>query len=352
MKIGLLVAPWLPVPPKAYGGIEHAVDVLARGLAELGHEVHLHATSDSTCPVRRSATFGSAPRWRMGHSSLEMRRVIDGYERLGDCNIIHDHTLLGPFYGSTWTPAAGRIVTTVHGSFDDELTALYRSLGRQVPVVAISHRQAALSPVPVAAVIHHGVRVETIPVGSGSGGYLAFLGRMSPEKGVHRAIVAARSSGWPLRIAAKLSEPDEHRYFETVIEPQLGGGIEYVGELGSDEKYELLGGAAGLVNPITWEEPFGMVMIEALACGTPVIAFPVGAAPEIVDDGVTGFLCDRGDGLVRAIGRLHSIDRSACRADVTTRFSMQRVARDHARLYAEIMGKRTLLVNQNTLALT
>jgi glycosyltransferase involved in cell wall biosynthesis len=183
-------------------------------------------------------------------------------------------------------------------------------------------------------VIYHGVDVNEFPIGTGDGDYAAFLGRMSPDKGVHIAARAARRAGVPLRIAAKMREPAEFAYFERDVKPLLGGGVQYVGEVGGQAKLELLAQATCLLNPLTWPEPFGMVMIEALACGTPVVATPCGSAPELVVDGVTGFICASEGELADAMRRACGLDRSRCRADVLQRFNAARMAAEHIQLYA------------------
>ncbi len=185
--------------------------------------------------------------------------------------------------------------------------------------------------------IHHGVDVAGFSVGDGAGGYAVFLGRMSPDKGVHTAIAVARSAGVPLRIACKMQEPAELAYSRAVIEPQLGGDIEYVGEVGGQDKLALLGGARCLLKPIAWPEPFGMVMIEALACGTPVVATPVGAVGEIVDDGITGFVRAAPAELALAVLAAGDLDRPACRRTVVQRFSIARMAEHHVRLYRSVV---------------
>jgi glycosyltransferase involved in cell wall biosynthesis len=185
-------------------------------------------------------------------------------------------------------------------------------------------------------VIHHGVDLESYPVGRGDGGYALFLGRMHPDKGVHTAIEVARMAGLPLLIAAKMREPAEYRYFEECVAPLLGDDVSYVGEVGRREKLALLGGARCLLNPIAWSEPFGMVMIEALACGTPVVATAHGSAPELVTDGVTGFVRSTGTALAEAVLDAGDLDREKCRADAEARFSSARMAADHVALYQEV----------------
>jgi len=225
-------------------------------------------------------------------------------------------------------------VTTNHGPFNEVLTPIYRAISQQMSVIAISSHQASEAVgVSIAAVIHHGIDVERIPFGDGTGGYAAFLGRMHPNKGIEEAIVAARTAGMPLRIAAKMSEPAEREYFMARVGPHLGGDIKYIGELSRAEKYDFLKDAVCLLNPIRWAEPFGMVMIEAMACGTPVVTNNRGSASEIVDDTETGFLCDDTDSLVKALRLVETLNRSRSREAVEQRFSSQRMAADHIALY-------------------
>jgi hypothetical protein len=227
---------------------------------------------------------------RIGAGDVELHHVMLGYEVFAGCDVVHDHTVLGP----AWALAAGhhRVVTTCHGPFDSELRTIYSRYGERLPVVAISHAQAARTPeIAIDRVIHHGLDPDQFPVGRGDGGYLLFLGRMTEDKGVRKAVLVARAAGHRLLIAAKMREPAERAYFAEQVQPLLGDDVVLVGEVTNGDKLALLGGAAALLNPIRWSEPFGLVMIEALACGTPVLTCPLGAAPEIVDSGVTGFLC-------------------------------------------------------------
>jgi glycosyltransferase involved in cell wall biosynthesis len=229
------------------------------------------------------------------------------------------------------------VVTTAHGPFDATLSPVYRAM-RGVAVVAISYNQAATADgVPLAGVIHHGLDVESVPVGRGNGGYATFLGRMSPEKGPREAALVARAAGVPLRMAAKLREPAEREYFDAEVKPLLCSDVEFLGELGCAEKLELVGGSFALVNPMQWAEPFGLVMIEALATGTPVVATPVGSAPEIVDDGVTGFLRSGCLPLAAALLEASQLDRTACRAVAAHRFSTERMVAEHVRLYEKLL---------------
>lgn len=334
MRIAIVAPPWLPVPPPAYGGTENVLDSLARGLTSAGHDVLLCASGDSTCPVRRSAVFDQAIGVGSGSSVDEIRHVIHAYSALreADVDVVHDHTLVGPLYSAAFPGLP--VVTTNHGPFNADLVDLYRVLAPRVPVIAISHHQASTAPdVPIAAVIHHGVGLGDFPAGAGGGGYAVFLGRMHPGKAPHVAARIAREAGFPLRIAAKMHEPEERAYFEAMVAPLLGEDVSYVGEVDRRAKLELLGGADCLLNPIAWPEPFGMVMIEALACGTPVLTTRFGAAPEIVEDGVVGYVRSDASGLVAALGQVHEIDRTACRERVRAHFSVEAMVAKHLAVY-------------------
>ena len=339
MRVAIIAPPWVRVPPPAYGGTEAVLDTLARGLVGAGHDVLLFTSGDSTCPVPRDWVFETALGLGRAGAAAELRHAIAAYDAVADFDVVHDHTLVGPLYADRlpWLP----VVTTNHGPFESDLGPLYRAVSDRVPVIAISHHHASTAQgVNLAGVIHHGVEPNDFPVGRGSGGYAAFLGRMSPDKGVHTAARVARAAGIPLRIAAKMSEPAEFEYFSACVKPLLGAGIDYIGELGRADKLALLGEAACLLNPIAWPEPFGMVMIEALVSGTPVVATRSGAAPEIVTDGVTGYLCSDEESLVAALGSLDRLDRGACRAVVEKHFSARRMVADHVAVYEAVVEAR------------
>ncbi|MGH9303878.1 MAG: glycosyltransferase family 4 protein [Acidimicrobiales bacterium] len=344
LTVGIIAPPWLPVPPVAYGGTENVLDVLARGLQGAGHDVVLFTTGDATCPVPRAFCYDSSLGVGNGGAVEEIRHVLAAYDALADVDIVHDHTMTGPLYASGFSDLP--VITTNHGPFNAMLSPLYRAVADTVPVIAISRHQAASADgARIAAVIHHGIDVDRIPVGAGEGGYAVFLGRMHPDKGLDIAIAAARVAGMPLRIAAKMTEAMERRYFEARIAPLLGGDVEYVGELQTADKLELLGGAKCLLNPIRWAEPFGMVMIEAFACGTPVVASDRGSVPEIVTDGETGFVCriDRGDEIVElgeGLEHIDKIDRRGCRAEAETRFSARRMVADHVEAYRATIARK------------
>jgi glycosyltransferase involved in cell wall biosynthesis len=337
MRIAQIAPPWTPVPPPLYGGIELIVDLLSRGLAAAGHDVILYTVGESTCPVPKKWVLQEAEGTRIGMAVPELRHVVHAYEEIRDVDIVHDHTVFGPLYSERFPDLP--VVTTIHGPFNDELTDLYRMVADRVPVICVSHDQRAMAPtVPIRKVIHHGVEASAFPIGRGDGGYCVFLGRMAPEKGAHRAIEACRKAGVPLLMAAKMREPWERAYFDAEVAPLLSDDIRYLGEIPHEEKLELIAGAMALVNPIRWHEPFGLVMIESFACGTPVVAFPEGAAPEIVEHGKTGFLCDSEASMADAIGRVDEIDRGACRTAVEGYFSIDRMVAEHVTLFEQLLG--------------
>jgi glycosyltransferase involved in cell wall biosynthesis len=340
VRIAIVAPPWLPVPPPAYGGTENTLDTLARGLKRAGHDVLLCTTGDSTCPVERTWVFEEAIGVGSGSSVDEIRHVTHAYGQLDGVDVVHDHTLVGPLYSAAFPRLP--VVTTNHGPFNEDLIGIYRAVSGRVPVIAISRHQASTAQdVSIAAVIHHGIDLDDYPVGTGGGGYALFLGRMHPGKAPHVAARIAREAGFPLRIAAKMREPEEHAYFDAMVRPLLGGDVTYVGEVDRQDKIELLANAECLLNPIAWPEPFGMVMVEALACATPVLTTPFGAAPEIVADGVAGFVRTEETGLVDALGRLGEIDRAACRRRVEERFSAERMVDKHLAVYrAAVVGMR------------
>jgi glycosyltransferase involved in cell wall biosynthesis len=336
MRIGLIAPPWIPVPPPGYGGTEEVIDNLARGLTALGHDVLLFTVGESTCPVPRQWLY-RFPAEPMGDHFRESAHVLAAYEALADADIIHDHTDQGPVLAGRRGLARQPVVTTIHRQVAGNRRQLAQA-ARHASIVAISHAHArSFGGIPVAAVIHHGIDLDLHTPGPGTGGYLLFTGRMSPDKGVHRAVRVARRAGWPLIIAAKIREPAERAYFEEQVRPLLGPDDDLLAEQPLAARVDLLGHAAALINPITWPEPFGLVMAEALATGTPALAFPHGAAPEIIDHGRTGYLCHGEDEMTAAVARVPQISRRHCRAAAEQRFSQARMAADYDRLYRAIL---------------
>lgn len=343
LRIGLLAPPWVPIPPPQYGGIEQVVAALAGGLVERGHDVVLVAAPGSSLPgVETISPLASLPDV-IGHPISDWQHALAGVEQLDDVDIIIDHS--GPL-GALLTSrlhVPGLHVT--HGPLDAVPTEIYAGIARHSPglrLVAISKAQRAMAPgLPFAGVCHNGLPLESVPFRARPDGYLAFLGRMSPEKGPADAIRIAKRAGLPLLIGAKCREADEHAYFAEHVAPQLGPDVVWLGELNAAEKFDLLAGARALVFPIAWPEPFGMVMIEAMACGTPVLATGRGSVPEVVADGVTGFVRATADELVGTVTRLDEIDRSACRRRVARLFSADAMTAGYERLvHAELARTR------------
>lgn len=343
MRVGIIAPVWVPIPPKAYGGVEWVVHHLVEGLEARGHEVTLVTVGESDCAASKVlATYEDAQYPRLGQTVPELIHAVEAYGHLSAADVIHDHTLVGPVIAASRDEPT---VVTVHGPVDAEMRRLYSGLDR-VGYVAISDAQRSHAPeLNWLGTIHNAVDVSAFPFCAEKEPYLAFLGRMNRDKGAPQAIHLARSLGLPIRIAAKLNEPAEHEFFESQVRPLLGPDAEYLGELGTDDKKELLAGAKALVAPIQWDEPFGMVFIEALSCGTPVLSIARGSVPEIVDDGVTGLLAPDTEMLMHvARGRLDSLDPHACRRSAEERFGLERFVTDHERVYTQLAGANLSMV--------
>ncbi|HEV7996031.1 MAG TPA: glycosyltransferase family 4 protein [Stellaceae bacterium] len=341
MKIAQVSPLMESVPPKLYGGTERIVAYLADELTALGHDVTLFATGDSITKARLEAVCGCA---------LRLDRTMRDYlaphivmlemlaRRAEEFDIIHLHVdyLSYPVLRRVRVP----FVTTLHGRLDlPELKRVYEVFA-DVPVVSISDAQR--DPLPQAnyiATVHHGLPEQLLRPRFGRGSYLAFLGRISPEKAPDSAIRIAAKAGMPLKIAAKIDMVDQ-QYFAERIEPLLASSdVEFIGEIGDERKSEFLGNAAALLFPIAWREPFGLAMIEAMACGTPVIGFGNGSVPEIIDDGITGFIVDDEEEAVSATKRLHLLDRRRIRAVFDKRFAARRMAQDYLHLYRGLIAR-------------
>ncbi|MGH3937992.1 MAG: glycosyltransferase [Pseudonocardiaceae bacterium] len=335
MRIGLLAPPWIPTPPPAYGGTERVVALQAAGLAAAGHDVTLVAAPGSVVPgVRVISPLDTLPA-QIGIASDEWQHVLSGLDALSDVDVVIDHS--GPLGALLSAQGPIPALHVVHLSLEGELLDIYNGLVARAPqlqLVAISRSQRAVAPhLPFAGICYNAVDVDQIPFRATAEGYLAFLGRMGPEKGAAEAIALAREAGLPLLIAAKCrNEPAEQAYFQREVAPHLGPDVVFLGELGREAVYDFLSRASALLFPISWREPFGMVLIEAMACGTPVLATNRGSVPEVVRDGVTGFVRDTSAELATVIGRIGEIDRAACRSHVAEHFSATALTRSCTKL--------------------
>lgn len=335
MKIAQVAPLWESVPPQLYGGTERIVSYLTEELVRLGHDVTLFASGDSTTAARLKAVCPRSLRLATGPVNRDAPLVLMMEQAFGadaaQFDIIHSHLDFLSFPISRRCPT--QVLTTLHGRLDlPEIIPIFDEF-TDMPVVSISNAQR--TPLPQAnwkGTVYHGLP-HLYSFHPNGGSYLAFLGRISPEKCPDHAIEVAKRVGMPLRIAAKV-DPADRAYFETQIERLLEHPlVEYVGEITDEEKCDFLGDAAAVVCPYDWPEPFGLVLIEAMACGTPVLAYRRGSIPEIVDDGVTGFICDNLDEMVKAIDRLPLIERRRCRESFEQRFTIHRMAEDYLALY-------------------
>lgn len=342
MRILQVAPPWFPVPPPRYGGTEQIVGTLSEGLAQRGHEVTVLTTGDATVATTRWSAYDVAPTAQIGDWRVELAHLMDGYQRPAQFDVIHDHTLLGATIAAMATPHP--IVHTLHGQWSTEAADVCRRLPKRVHLVAISNDQANRAPpgIEITRVIHNGVELARFPFAGETEGYLAFIGRASPEKAPHLAVEVARALGRRLVMAVKLNEPAEQRYWQEQVAPLLEThDVSVVVNANHAQKVEVLRGAAVLLFPIQWPEPFGLVPVEANACGTPVVAFANGAVPEVVKHGRGGILVDPADGvdgLVAAVDQAEGLSRLGCRRHAVEHFSARRMVDGYERLYRQLVA--------------
>ena len=342
MRIAQVAPLYESVPPKYYGGTERVVSYLTEELVRQGHDVTLFASGDSetkahlVAACRRSLRMDKHCVDRLAHHMLMLEHVV---QRAAEFDIVHFHTDYLHFPLSRREQITH--VTTLHGRLDlPDLVPLYQEF-REMPVISISNGQR--EPLPWAnwqATVYHGLPADMYQFRDKTGTYLAFLGRVSPEKRVDRAIEIAKQVGIPLKLAAKVDRVDKD-YFETVVEPLLRHPfVEFVGEIGEGEKEEFLSNAYALLFPIDWPEPFGLVIIEAMACGTPVIAYRGGAVPEVMEEGHTGFIVEGLEDAVDAVRRVPELSRKRCREVFDHRFTAARMAHDYVQVYERLTNTR------------
>jgi glycosyltransferase involved in cell wall biosynthesis len=341
VHIALVAPPWLSVPPKGYGGIEWIVSLLADGLVELGHDVTLFATGDSTTKARLEYAFEEAPGpQRINDLWYDAIHTLHVFREPARFDLFHVHTA----WSGLLVPASlgMPVVHTIHGALTPETSRLYSELGDRVRFVAISENQRSHMPAGAPAdVVYNGIDAARYPFREDKDDFLLFLGRASPDKGVLRAVSAARKSDRPLVIVAKVASADEEEYWQEHVLPALPSNATVLGEIGHAEKTDLLARAAAVLFPIDWDEPFGLVMAEAMACGTPVIATPRGSVPEIIVDGETGFIVPVETYPEEAAAHLKELDRidpKACRRRVEERFSKEAMVAGYARTFASLLA--------------
>lgn len=345
MKIAQIAPLAERVPPKLYGGTERIVSYLTEELVGQGHDVTLFASGDSITDAKLVACSDVALRLNPAvkdHLPHQVVMLEEIRRRAHEFDILHFHIDLLHF--PLIRDIADRTVTTLHGRLDlPDLMPFYQAFA-DVPLVSISNDQRRpMPPVNWSGTVYHGLPIDLLPFKEKpEGGYLAFLGRISPEKRPDRAIQIAAVAGMPLKMAAKIDDADK-AYWECVIEPMVKNNphIEFIGEINEHQKADFLGNASALLFPIDWPEPFGLVMIEAMACGTPVLAFRCGSAPEVIDDGVSGVLVDSVQEAVATIERVLQLDRRNVRATFERRFTAERMARDYVDIYRQLPDTRT-----------
>jgi glycosyltransferase involved in cell wall biosynthesis len=348
MRIAQIAPLMESVPPRLYGGTERIASYLTEELVRLGHDVTLFASGDSVTTgelvpcVPKALRLDASVRDVIPYYMLMLDRVR---QRAEDFDILHFH--IDQFHFPLFRSIGSRTLTTLHGRQDlHDLRPLYAGFD-DMPLASISYAQR--KPIPSAnyvANVAHGIPADLLrPVTRPQGGYVAFIGRIAPEKRPDRAIAIARALGVPLKIAAKVDRADE-AYFRTEIEPLLGAsGVEFVGEINDLQKSAFLGEARALLFPIDWPEPFGLAMIEAMACGTPILAFRCGSVPEVIDEGVTGLIVDSVDEAIAALPRVMALDRQGVRRQFERRFTVTRMANDYLDVYRSLLSRSQIEVD-------
>lgn len=352
MKIAQIAPLYESVPPKLYGGTERVVSYLTEELVNLGHEVTLFASKDSVTQAKLISTVDKALRLDStvvdpaAHHIVQLQEVM---ERADEFDILHFHTDYHHFPVSQTFKKP--VITTLHGRFDiPDLQPLYSKFDHQ-SVVSISDFQATFLPqANWLGTVYHGLPKDQLTPIPSTGNYLAFLGRVSREKRVDRAIEIALKANHKIKIAAKI-DANDRQYFENEIEYLFKySTVDYIGEINENQKTEFLGNAKALLFPIDWPEPFGMVLIEAMACGTPIIAYGKGSVPEIIEDGVTGFVVNSINEAIEAVNKLDQLDRGKVRSIFEQRFSAKRMALDYVNMYEKLIQKdvkKTFTVYRN-----
>ena len=347
MKIAQIVNPIESVPPKKYGGIERMVHALVEEQVKAGHEVTLFASGDSQTSAKLESVFPTSLRAAKvkdvyGANDYAVLNILTAYQRQGEFDILHDHT--GNWGLVAANTASTPVVSTMHGPFTTTNRRLYETIADRVNLVAISQGQMKPVPnLPIAGIVYNGLPMEDYPFGDEHKGYLLYVGRISQEKGVHHAIDVAQYLQIPLIIAAKLEtnhRPDVE-YFKQFVEPRLDGDkIKWIGEVNDEERNRLMSEAKCFLHPVSFREPFGLTLIEAMACGCPVVAFGRGSIRELIAQGKTGFVVEDAEEMVEAVASIDVIDRAECRRHSLENFNATRMAKGYEEIYETILQKQ------------
>jgi glycosyltransferase involved in cell wall biosynthesis len=339
VRIAEIAPPWFAVPPAAYGGIELVVSLLTEGLVERGHDVTLFASGGSQTKAKLVTPLVDPPDPALlGNTWYDTFHAAAAYLDIADhFDVVHDHSgIVGPALGAM---SRGRppVVHTLHGPWTEPSRKLFGLLAEYVHLVAISDAQRAdNSAIPYAGVVHNGIDLDLYPLTEEKDAFLVYIGRSNPEKGPTLAIEVARRAGLPLAMVVKKNEPFERAYWDEIVAPLLHDEVEVYEGIPHERKVDLLGRARAMVFPIQWPEPFGLVMVESMACGTPVVACPAGAAVELVDEGVTGYLRTSIDGLVEAVAEVGRCSPAVCRERVASNFSADAMVTAYERVYESV----------------
>ncbi len=339
MKIGMLAPPWIKIPPAGYGGIEWVVHYLTDELVERGHDVTLFATGDSVTKARLVSAFPQEMPDRIGQTLFDVRQAATAFKQADRFDIIHDHSgfVAVPFASFIGTP----VVHTLHGPFTADACDFYRTFRDSAHYVSISNYQRSCCPdLRYAGNVYNPIDINSWPFAAREEkeDYLLAFGRVCADKGFHTAIEVAKRSGRRLIIAGAVQAPYRD-YWETVVRPQVDGDqIQFVGEVTLTQKWNLFAKAQAFLFPIQWPEPFGLVMIESMAVGTPVLAFPEGSVPEVVIDGVSGFVVETTDEMVERLDHLDEIDPETCRSYVADKFSVAKATEGYEEIYRKILA--------------
>lgn len=342
MRIAQIAPPWFPVPPEGYGGVELVVSLLADGLVERGHDVTLFASPGSSTKATLVSPLNNRPDPSLvGNVWFDASHAYSSYIAASDVDVIHDHSgIVGPALGAL-LGGHPPVVHTLHGPWTEQSRRYYELLQDRVHLVAISDAQYRDHPeIRYAGMVHNGIDLASYPFVEHKDDFLVYIGRSNPDKGPVQAIEVARRAGLPLTMIVKRNEPFELSYWDEVVAPRINDNVEVLEAVSHAVKVDLLGRARAMVFPVQWPEPFGLVIIEAMACGTPVVACPAGAAVELIEDGSTGYLRDSIDELAEAVARVGTCSPTTCRARVAAKYSAESMVAAYERVFTEVCGAR------------